>query len=860
MVEWHDYLTNLLSESTIFDGLTMSLYDPNQSISIPPIIKASNLLLDKMIENQGKANVIVFPERIESIFTFTLVRLLYNISIGRIESNYNPNCFTPNDNLRIGKAVVKFKGIKTDSSGKIRMSIETSDLIDSAPIDFFPFFQKTNAKRINNYQTFCYEKKKAEANLSKLSTNQKLLQILADHKTHMDSSIVNMTTIANAKSLISKCRLCEQNINDIIFFGQTDFEGNVHNIGTGQLKGIPAIVLASDLYAIASMAEKGSPIQSIIIDGSNASLLESQKDSLDKLLKMNIPITCVTDIVNSFDLFFLLDRGFNIWRWDETNIIQQLYNSAPIETNLKVKNCSQRTIQYSYLDDKLINNTIELLNSNKNDTITSSPQMIKLFDKLFSLSFYALWETIPYSNELLNRNKSTLSDCRIILENEKRFISDKTYSDYKSVIDNLSQTFCSSSINQKHKNLVSYLSSTNSKKIILVIPDQFDKTIVKEYWINWCDSNNKSLNIEVCYPSDYYHIPCDSYDTTIVAGWFKRAVMRKILFSYNTKNYVVLLYAIEKKWKDFSTTKWEELLCDSNNIETIEKSFSTEHSIISTKGMIRSKSPGLSTSQKDEFDEIELILRENKYRQYVSGTDKKDISNSVEAIPVNFIGGSISFYRTGHQVITASDIILNDEESIKMKSPQDLNIGDFVVVRKTDQDLIKDIADIMLSNSGKSHLREIAGKWKEALQIESLFSTPEQLFERLRQEGCTKGFQTVKSWLLDDDMISPQSKQDLLLIAKATNSSVLEEMLDEVYDAASLVKNAHIQAGRFLSMQLRNKIVDTLKSYGDIDPFNIWEPIEIQVDDIGLVKILKIIDIGSQVFVNRSDTNRLIEE
>ena len=45
-----------------------------------------------------------------------------------------------------------------------------------------------------------------------------------------------------------------------------------------------------------------------------------------------------------------------------------------------------------------------------------------------------------------------------------------------------------------------------------------------------------------------------------------------------------------------------------------------------------------------------------------------------------------------------------------------------------------------------------------------------------------------------------------------------------------------------------------------IDQFSIWEPIEMDVDEIGTVKVLKIIDISSAIKVEASDTNRLIEE
>lgn len=157
-------------------------------------------------------------------------------------------------------------------------------------------------------------------------------------------------------------------------------------------------------------------------------------------------------------------------------------------------------------------------------------------------------------------------------------------------------------------------------------------------------------------------------------------------------------------------------------------------------------------------------------------------------------------------------------------------------------------------------MREMAGKWKEALEIETLFYSDDEIYQHLKDAGCSKEQQSVHGWIHDDDVIAPQSKQDLEYIAVATGSSVLKELLDQVYDAAQIVRSAHVQAGRVLSKQLRSRVVAALKEYGDIDPFNIGEPIEMQVDGIGKVRILKIIDIGMPVTVDIADTNRLIDE
>ena len=187
-------------------------------------------------------------------------------------------------------------------------------------------------------------------------------------------------------------------------------------------------------------------------------------------------------------------------------------------------------------------------------------------------------------------------------------------------------------------------------------------------------------------------------------------------------------------------------------------------------------------------------------------------------------------------------------------------MGDFIVVREADRDLIKEMADIILEQSGMADKRAIAGKWREALEIETLFYTPEQIYERLQSVGCSRSLATIRSWLTDEDRIAPKSKEDLKFIAEITENEVLREMLDHVADAAQVVWTAHQRAGMELSQKLKSRVVEALKDYGDIDPFNIWEPIEMMVDGIGMVRILKIIDIGTPVIVDITDTNRLIDE
>lgn len=862
MLDWNEYIEQLLARECSFDGISLSLGDTSKSVGVPPIIKTSVLMLDRMLECQGKFNIMVFPERIQSIFIFTLVKLLYNISEGRIERAYDPEKFQPGEKLRIGKAVVEFVGMH-ESGTKKYMKVRLADLDYKAPIELFPLFQKTNAKRVSKYAVYCAEEKEARKKLSGSSPEKQYLKLLTDYRTHMDSSIVNMTSIMNTKTQIAGCELFGRSVKDLLLIGQADYEGYVRNIGAGQLGGTPAIVLAPDLYAISEMAHKGHPIQSIIIDGSNANVLLSQLDALDDLMRLGVPITCVTDIVNSFGLQPFLERRFNLWRWDETSITDKLYDKASLALDTKTKYCAKREVEYLISDGNEISTAIRKLSLHKGEAQTLSVQMLKFFDRMYSLTFAVLREIVPFDETQITQAQHTLDECKSILSSERNYISAQMYEDCSVVIECLKTVFVKGYVLPKHDALAERLRTQKYKSICIVVPDRMEKTHVQEYWQMWCRRKRLATRVSVLHPAEYYPAQCTQFSATVVVAWLKRAFMRKILYSFNTQSYTILMYDYEKGWKNYSTRKWNAALDSSQNRQVVERSFATDKVKISTTRFEHRPVISEAVPQTDEYEEIELSIRESKYRQYIARGGQKSAEETIEAIPVNFVGGYLAFYRTGHQLLSATNIIVNDADKLReedKKLPAELKLGDFVVVRESDHDLIKEMADIILERSGKSEVRALSGKWREALEIETLFYTPEEIYKRLQAVGCTKGYATVRGWILDDNVIAPYYREDLEHIAKITGSTVLEDLLDQIHEAAQIVRNAHIQAGRALSTQLRGRIVEALNAYGDIDPFNIWEPIEMQVEGIGTVRILKIIDIGTPVVVDITDTNRLIEE
>ena len=74
-MKWREFIDHLIdmTHKLKYGRLELSLDGGISTTGIPPIIKSSMMMLDKMQQNQGRLNIFVFPERIQSIFIFTIV-------------------------------------------------------------------------------------------------------------------------------------------------------------------------------------------------------------------------------------------------------------------------------------------------------------------------------------------------------------------------------------------------------------------------------------------------------------------------------------------------------------------------------------------------------------------------------------------------------------------------------------------------------------------------------------------------------------------------------------------------------------------------------------------------------------------
>ena len=862
MLSWNEYIEELLSTPTVLDN--MSLQYGDNAIAVSPIVKASIQMLESMIETEGRHNVFVFPEIKELLYEFVLSKIVFNVAAGKINITYDPHTFKSGQKLKYKNCVIEFdRYVERDFDGKERIYIRFSDGgTYGLPPEIAPIFQiaDSDTKRFSKSKAFydVYSAKRALEEAKALPENRNIIEALTDYKTHLDGSIFLITNVKNAKEYFDQTFINGIPLKDVLLIGKVQTDGSIDSCYPGQLSGNPAIVLASDLYSVIKAIEQGAKVQSIIINSSQNTVIDNQLDTLDDLSREEFPILCLTDTSNSFELDVLLDRGYNVWRWDANSLVETIHASNQKTTGKRIRNCAKQALTYERVNCAEITEALHLIYSHKSEIENQGTDVISAYNKLFSLLFTSLRIAVPFEREEIGRVQGILEECKVALEHEKRFMSQELYRDLVKAIANFEKVFVISFDNPKVSKIAEIISSKKYSSVCIVITDRLDKMRCEEYWRNFAVRKHSPTVVKVLYPQEYASSDTVRYDATIIVGWLNNKNMRNVIYCYGTQEYIVLTYECEEKWRKAHTRTWSRSLSNSSNNRIVKNSFSKKaRATISDRRFTDEP----MVSHEDTFDEltdIENLIQINTYRQY--GVSANGQNQIVEAYPVNFVGGYLAFYRTGHKVITVTDIIVDGKDNVSLKTPDLLRNGDFVAVREAQRDIIRDIADKILENSGKPHAREIALRWREALSVETMFSTMDEIYHNLQSHGCTRGYQTVKNWIENEDQFSLSSKDDLVCIAKALNDDMLLESIDDVYMAGIDVKRAHVKAGQYLSQKLRAQVADRIAEFGEIDAFNFWDPIELQLEDIGKVIILKIIDINRPIQIDSGNTNRLLSE
>lgn len=855
-MNWNEFVKEKLNQESWIEGLSLQYKNEESTFDFPPMIKFSLWLAENKTENDKKRLNIVFPEKKELFFLFSLLKVINDIYNGIVEVTYDPHAFIKGQKLKYGNCVVEFDSIHRNNANEMLCIKLAADSKYSVPISQAPFFQTVDTKkRLSRLDTFL----KTYSSYKQINNSKKyyedIIRKLKNHKTHMNGTVFCIAKINYLYEMMENLRINGEKLENVFLTGKLDFEGNIKNIGKGQLTGIPSIVIGSDLYSASTALYEGIVPTSFIVDISNEKQFGSQLDVFDELCQKDFPIICITDSANSFNLKYLEDRGFETWRWDKNYITKDFFDKNKNKSSEIISNCIEIKIDFIKCSCEEVSNSFNILNTYKKQEDFSS-SMVDVFSKLFNMIFFTMRNVTELTRDQQTQFKNDIEECEYLLDQEKKYISSEIYNDFKIILKDLDCIFSYAYSIKKIEAILKIFKQNKNKNICIIVPDRTDRKLVENYWKTGGLNNNEYKSLIAMHSMEYLHSFQTDIDIVIISCWLKSETMRKLLNCNISKHYMVLLYESEQAWQKVALKNWSLILSKNDNVELLKKTF-IDFDQCTDKASVNKIN---SVSHYDELSEIEMILSENKYKRYLPSNGNRAAVSYTQAVPVEFSGDYFAFYKKSHSIICATDIILNGMNQPKTKRPNELIIGDFVVLRESQRDILKDLADVILKNSGKEKYRAISGIWRKTLINKISILGEAEICNRLKLEGCTKGVQSIKQWIYKDDIISPQDKEDLNCIAKAMNDSVLMEKLDEIFEAGKTVKKAHVRAGKVLSEKLKYKIAENLDQYGDFDPYCLWEPIVIPIDGIGNVNVLKIIDIGDELTVDIANVNKLLGE
>lgn len=855
---WAEYLEEVIKEQKCLDNIKINIED--QTVELPKIVKASVFLLEKMIKNQGRNNIFVFPDNEQTPFLLMLSKVIYNILVGKIENQYSPETFKNGQILKIGKkCVTQFLEIGEDSAipGKKLIFLKFADENRrGVPLEFAPYFQISDTKKgLSKYAA--YVKAKKEINDEAKDGNKALADLKAI-MTHISSSIAYVSTVADSERRASEIQINGQKLYEYLLVAKTDYLGNLH-FYKGKYVGTPALVFSSQISYVNEIISNGNNVQSVIIN-LNECDIESQLDSLDQLLSKKIPVLCIVDTVKSLNLQELKNRNFNIWRWDADSITDSVCSAVDITAERKLRKCVSSKVNYHKLVSQDISEAFNLIYRYNRLIEDESAQMNKVYLRLIHLAYLSVRNICDVNEEECVQICLQLKECSKLLEYERSFIEQQLFYDFDKAIKIFTGIYRESRSFEKTEEIYKLLLQNRYDRFYIICSNQDNPFEVKMYWDERLAKNGYRPTIYVVYPKEFLSLNKYYADVAILSGWFSANIIKKIIYGYKVKEIHVFTYECEEKWRKAHTKSWNLGLNNENNETIVKKSFSTKIDNRPVHGNCFEELDKPDREILQQEDDLDLVVQESRYRQYTARGDI-DENQIVDAKPVGFVGGDFALFTENHKILVVTKIILQNSKQVEKKEVNKLKVGDFIVVREADKDIIREVADHILEVNGKGGYRKIAALWREALKIEEAFYSVEEIYKKLLDAGCTRNYQTVRNWLQSEELIIPQDSEDLKYIAEITGDSVLAEKMNEIINAGNYIKNAHIKAGRILSERLTESIAMNLSNGNAIDPFNIWKPIEIELNEVGVVKVLKIMDIGQEFIpIESSNSNKVLAE
>ena len=671
------------------------------------------------------------------------------------------------------------------------------------------------------------------------------------------TSVILVSRIHEAREQVSGLNLAAENnvcskLSNVFGWGSLTEEGEVKIWGSAGRREEPLVLVSSNFADVCEYVEVNShKTDLIVVDGGS---YIKDLSSFETLLNKNIPMIFVLSGKDQDGIQYLKKKSFDFWAWNSADLANLNEDFSETEESpfyglsKKIASFASFSVNIVECANAAFEQAFDLLKRLRDEITEEDYHASQILDRTYGF-FLRVSRVVSVTDSVSGRSEKELSAIVSDLQTFRYYIKPELLKLLVETVEFLAQGIDNlSGENSKPARLrseIGKLMSSGYEKICVVL-NKSDFQAERDYLASQFPGDKI-----VFEKNGSFKMKAD-YDCVVLCGYLKGNQMLRIFDDALSSRLSVLNYSHEKEWT---------ISIKKRFFGAFDNQAFRNRSVFGKKlsAATASETPVEDTPQTPALEEFEIKLHEFKRQRILKSIGEDLVGQKVSARCVMFNQGSFAFLTESHSVPVINDLLggKTKVERIPQKKVKDISTGDFLLFRESSsRNLIREMADLGLQKSGKPELRATASRWREALQkvFENNGKSLSKVKAELKQYGCDRNEFTIKNWLFDENQIAPGEDEDILAIAEASQDEELKRNFNEVQNAISQVRGAHIQASRQVAKLLEKRIKGDLHELSESDA-------EIKVSGLGKVFIVCVESIDSLAAeVPGHKANRLLKE
>lgn len=862
----NDWLEDYYKCYPIYEHIKISLFKKAEGESLHPLYVATQKIIDQLIEAGNKRIAIVLPDDDCDVIPQLILKYFSNVQNMPEYAGSVLEEVVAGDHLRLGKAVVEFLGIDKLEK-KIKFKVGRKDQMTIlCPINGIHYMLEKTSGALTSHKIWCQEERAAK---DILNNSDKIIQTLKSQRTTLKKTITILTAKNDFYDDIDSFYVNNVKLSDVVAYGEIDISQldyfKLHNLG--KLSGFPGISITNAIEDILYLTEElPDKLFSIYSTPEKFDEIIANIDMLKEILRYGVPFIAFIPENKFNEIPVLLELGFKLWHW-ETSTFRLIASNSRLNKNGNIfgvlsnkiiqaadasYNCS--AIKITSLKKALVNvyKASQLLRDCSNEIKQMMRSIWALQNKLATI-------ICPYNDDIILKLKEEVLSLQAQWKKYRNFYQGQPIDIFLKETFDLYTKFIDDK-NYKALKICDFLSSIHEgKSVLLLVADNYN-FFVETY--EYIERSYPALNVKLMRLSSFYiNIDAIKYVDYLIVSWFDRDeyIRIKQTCCYNHLNYI--LYDFENRWKENFDSMFDVKIPHKLVMATA-KILGVDQDIVKFDRLnnIDETNTDMDTVD-DEYDEIsDYNIRKEVIFSTVKTTPLSSSSSidSVECIPVLFVGDKIGFFYPTHDVIDVTALSRGVLGRALKKDACRLRKGDKILIRQSDKDLIRERADILMANDPSCD-RKTVEIWRDLLIAYSQDKTIVSVRDALNIEGANCTFQQVRGWLFNETII-PRDKAVLIAIGRVVEKAANEELkklsssylsaVDIIFNTGKTIQAYHQRAGRWLTSELKNKaedikrIIDSVTHTGNIE-------------GIGEITIYTVDEVLDKEIVPRNKINRI---